>query len=48
MPYGLTKFVNGQNEGAQPISTHVQKMAIEVILPAQFASAKAIFPIPGS
>jgi branched-chain amino acid transport system substrate-binding protein len=45
MPYGPTKFVNGQNEGAQPITTQVQKMAIEVIHPEQFATKKPIFPI---
>ena len=48
MPYGPTKFVNGQNEGAQPITTQVQKMAIEVIHPEQFATKKPIFPIPGA
>ena len=48
MPYGPTKFVNGQNEGAQPITTQVQKMAIEVIQPREFATAKAVFPIPAS
>jgi branched-chain amino acid transport system substrate-binding protein len=48
MPYGPTKFVNGQNEGAQPITTQVQKMAIEVIHPQQYATKKPIFPIPGA
>jgi len=48
MPYGPTRFVNGQNEGAQPITTQVQKMAVEVIQPTQFASAKAVFPIPAA
>jgi len=48
MPYGPTKFVNGQNEGAQPITTQVQKMAIEVIHPAQFATKKPIFPNPST
>ncbi len=48
MPYGPTKFVNGQNEGAQPATTQVQKMNVEVIYPPQYASAKAIFPIPRS
>jgi len=48
MPYGPTKFVNGQNEGAQPITTQVQKMAVEVIQPSPFASAKAVFPIPAA
>ena len=46
MPYGPTKFVNGQNEGAQPINTQVQKMAIQTIFPERFASAKPIFPVP--
>jgi branched-chain amino acid transport system substrate-binding protein len=46
MPYGPTKFVGGQNEGAQPINTQVQKMAIQTIFPQQFASAKPIYPVP--
>lgn len=45
MPYGPTKMVNGQNEGAQPVNTQVQKGSIEVIYPDQFASAKPIFPM---
>ena len=45
MPYGPTKMVNGQNEGAQPVNTQVQKGIIEVIYPEEFASAKAIFPM---
>ena len=45
MPYGPTKMANGQNEGAQPVNTQVQKGVIEVIYPEQFASAKAIFPM---
>ena len=48
MPFGPTKFVDGQNQGAQPITTQVQKMAVEVIQPSQFASAKAVFPIPSA
>jgi branched-chain amino acid transport system substrate-binding protein len=48
MPYGPTKFVDGQNQGAQPITTQVQKMAVEVIQPSEFASAKAVFPIPAA
>jgi branched-chain amino acid transport system substrate-binding protein len=46
MPYGPTKFVNGQNEGAAPVNTQVQGNDIQVILPPQFASAKPIFPMP--
>ena len=45
MPYGPTKMVNGQNEGGQPVNTQVQKGAIEVIYPEEFASAEAIFPM---
>jgi len=46
MPYGPTKFVNGQNQGAAPVNTQVLGKDIEVILPANFASAKAVFPMP--
>jgi branched-chain amino acid transport system substrate-binding protein len=46
MPYGPTKFVNGQNDGAAPVNTQVQNKDIQVILPAKFASAKAVFPMP--
>src|SRR5271166_5083355 len=46
MPYGPTKFTNGQNEGAAPVNTQVQGNDIQVILPAQFASAKPVFPMP--
>jgi branched-chain amino acid transport system substrate-binding protein len=46
MPYGPTKFVNGQNDGAAPVNTQVLGNDIQVILPAQFASAKPVFPMP--
>ena len=46
MPYGPTKFVNGQNEGAAPCNTQVQDNDIKVILPQKFANGKAIFPVP--
>jgi branched-chain amino acid transport system substrate-binding protein len=46
MPYGATKFVDGQNQGAAPVNTQVLGNDIQVILPAQFASAKPVFPIP--
>jgi branched-chain amino acid transport system substrate-binding protein len=48
MPYGPTKFVNGQNQGAAPVNTQVIEGDIQVILPPQFASAKAIFPMPAA
>jgi branched-chain amino acid transport system substrate-binding protein len=46
MPYGPTKFIDGQNQGAAPVNTQVLANDIQVILPAQFASAKPVFPIP--
>ncbi len=46
MPYGPTKFVNGQNQGAAPANTQVIGNDIKVILPAAFANAKPVFPIP--
>jgi branched-chain amino acid transport system substrate-binding protein len=46
MPYGPTKFVNGQNEGARPVNTQVLDNDIKVILPADYAQAKPVFPIP--
>lgn len=46
MPYGPTRFVNGQNEGAAPVNTQVIGNDIRVIFPAAFASATPVFPIP--
>ncbi|MDE1971784.1 MAG: ABC transporter substrate-binding protein [Hyphomicrobiales bacterium] len=46
MPYGPTKFVNGQNQGAAPCNTQVQDNDIKVILPKEFANGKPIFPMP--
>jgi branched-chain amino acid transport system substrate-binding protein len=46
MPYGPTKFVNGQNQGAAPVNTQVLGNDIQVILPENFASAKPVFPMP--
>jgi len=46
MPYGPTKFVNGQNQGAAPVNTQVLGNDIQVIFPESFASAKPVFPIP--
>jgi branched-chain amino acid transport system substrate-binding protein len=46
MPYGPTKFVNGQNQGAAPVNTQVLNRDIQVILPTAFASAKPVFPMP--
>lgn len=45
MPYGPTKMENGQNLGAQPVNTQILNSQIEVIYPAEFASAEAVFPM---
>src|SRR5215472_8221829 len=39
MPYGPTKFVNGQNQGAGPLNTQVLDNDIKAILPPEFANA---------
>ncbi len=46
MPYGPTKFVNGQNQGAAPVNLQVQGNDIKVIFPESFADAKPVFPVP--
>src|SRR5262249_18399617 len=46
MPYGPTKFVNGQNTGAGPVNTQVLGNDIQVIFPPAFATAKPVFPVP--
>jgi branched-chain amino acid transport system substrate-binding protein len=46
MPYGPTKFTNGQNEGAASVNTQVQNADIKVIFPSRFADAKPVFPVP--
>lgn len=47
MPYGPTRFVNGQNQGARPVNTQVQDGDIKVIFPAEVADARPVFPIQG-
>jgi len=46
LPYGPTKFVNGQNQGGRAAIMQALKGDIEVIAPADVASAKAVFPRP--
>jgi branched-chain amino acid transport system substrate-binding protein len=46
MPYGPTKFVDGQNQGAAPVNTQVLDNDIRVIFPQTFATAKPVFPMP--
>lgn len=45
MPYGPTKFVNGQNQGAQPLMTQVLKGDIRVIVPRDYREADPVFPL---
>ncbi len=45
MPYGPTKFVNGQNTGAQPLMTQVAKNDIKVIIPREYREMEPIFPL---
>jgi branched-chain amino acid transport system substrate-binding protein len=45
MPYGATQFVNGQNQGAQPLMTQVIKSDIRVIVPREYREADPVFPI---
>ncbi|MCZ7676231.1 MAG: hypothetical protein M5U35_10615 [Roseovarius sp.] len=44
MPYGPTRFENGQNQGASPVGTQVQEGEIKVVRPEEFANAEARFP----
>lgn len=46
MPYGPTRFVNGQNTGAAPVNTQIVGKDIKLIFPREFADAKPVFPIP--
>ncbi|WP_137133146.1 ABC transporter substrate-binding protein [Rhizobium sp. FKY42] len=46
MPYGPTKFVNGDNVNSQPVNTQIRGDKIELVFPKQYASAEAVFPIP--
>ncbi len=45
MPYGDTKFVNGQNQGAQPLMVQVLNNDIKVIIPREFRQAEPLFPL---
>jgi branched-chain amino acid transport system substrate-binding protein len=46
MPYGPTKFVNGNNEAAQPVNTQIRGNKIEVVFPKEYATAEPVFPMP--
>jgi branched-chain amino acid transport system substrate-binding protein len=45
MPYGPTRFVNGQNTGAQPLMTQVLKNDIKVIVPRDYREVEPVFPL---
>jgi branched-chain amino acid transport system substrate-binding protein len=45
MPYGPTRFVNGQNTGAQPLMTQVVKNDIKVIIPREYRETEPVFPL---
>ena len=45
MPYGATRFENGQNMGAQPLMTQVIKGDIRVIVPRDYREADPVFPL---
>jgi branched-chain amino acid transport system substrate-binding protein len=47
MPYGPTRFANGQNQAAAPVNTQVQGGDIKVIFPREFADAQAVYPVTG-
>ena len=44
MPYGATRFVNGQNQGAAPLMLQVLKNDIKVVLPNTYAETEPVFP----
>lgn len=43
MPYGPTKFVDGQNMGAQAVGQQILDDAIRVVYPNQFAEREPVF-----
>jgi branched-chain amino acid transport system substrate-binding protein len=45
MPYGPTQFVNGQNQGAQPLMTQVVGGDIKVIVPREYREVEPVFPL---
>lgn len=47
MPYGETRFVNGQNLGAQPLMTQVVNGDIKVIIPRDYREVEPVFPLKG-
>jgi branched-chain amino acid transport system substrate-binding protein len=48
MPYGKSRFQNGQNANALPLNTQIQGGDVKVIYPTEFAEAKPEFPLKAS
>ena len=46
MPYGPTKFVNGQNQGGRAALLQASRTDIDVVWPNEFAGVKPVFPRP--
>jgi len=46
MPYGPTKFVNGQNASARVVNTQIIGKEIKLIFPKEVANAAPVFPMP--
>jgi len=46
LPYGPTKFVNGQNQGGAAVGLQVLDGEIKVVAPSAYAEAEAVFPRP--
>lgn len=46
MPYGATKFVNGQNQGGKAVLLQASRTDIDVVWPNEFGGSKPIFPRP--
>jgi branched-chain amino acid transport system substrate-binding protein len=46
MPYGPTRFVNGQNTGARAMNTQILAEDIKVVYPPEYATAPVVFPRP--
>jgi branched-chain amino acid transport system substrate-binding protein len=44
LPYSETRFVDGQNQGAQPLMTQVVRNDIRVIIPREYREVDPVFP----
>ena len=46
MPYGPTRFTNGQNSGAHPVCLQIQQADIKCVFPSEYADKPPVFPRP--